>query len=150
MDSSTSLASELVEFERELGAPLVPGELDSWLQNVRQGVGRVAPLLRRRLELEHADVLKQILHQDIELAARVQQMKDASAALLEQFSDFERQIEVVSKAASQGEKLEEKFASHLPAFSQKGIDVITQIRKQEVALETWFGEAFLRDRGVGG
>lgn len=144
------LAAGLVSLERAIMNPLVPGELVAWLRSVQQAATVVRPLLHERIEQDHQKMLQEIVRQDIELASRVEQMREEAAAILSQFAGWEASVKEFAEVAADVEPREEKFQSHLQGIVQSGIDFIVATRKQEAAIHTWHGEAFLRDRGGNG
>jgi hypothetical protein len=43
---------------------------------------------------------------------------------------------------------EEKVSGHVKSLVDAGVELVTNVRKQEAAVQTWFVKAFTRDRGV--
>jgi hypothetical protein len=60
--------------------------------------------------------------------------------------------QAVSRIATHVPKLEpdeEKAQQHVKKLVDEGMAFVARVRKQEVAIQTWFVEAFNRDRGAG-
>ncbi len=43
---------------------------------------------------------------------------------------------------------EEKVSGHVKSLVDAGVELVTNVRKQEAAVQTWFVKAFTRDRDV--
>jgi hypothetical protein len=67
-------------------------------------------------------------------------------------AEREKLTQTVSRMAQHIPKMEPdeaKAQPHLQALSDQAVPFIARVRKQEVALQTWFAEAFNRERGGG-
>jgi hypothetical protein len=79
---------------------------------------------------------------------RTEKLLAEDAGIEEECAEFARFIHRFSERAPKFEPDEEKIAKHTQALVADGIEFITRVRKQEAAVQTWFVEAFTRDRGV--
>jgi len=143
------LTQALAALERALETPLVSGELVTWLQEVQQVISQLAPEIHERIEHDHPQLLAQILQQDLELASHVEQLRDEDQAIVQHFALLRRGIDELSSVAASIEPQENKLRGHRQELIQDGIEFILRLHKQEVAIDTWYREAFFRIRGVG-
>jgi hypothetical protein len=148
MPSQDALPMALDRFENCLETPIIPGELDSWVSNARHACIETVAKLKDHVPIWHEPALEGISRQDPELANRVEQLRQEDAELREQAFHL---MERMDKVASDADKLE----SYEPVLKQEVSDIIDsglkwvfRTRKQEVALTTWYREAFNRGRGV--
>lgn len=147
--TAESLSAALADFERALDTPLVPGELDSLLQEIRAASQRLGPVLRMAADHEYPKLFEAITEQDIELGPRVARSRDDLAAIVDQHARLDGEIAELADAAEAIEPREEKFAEHLDRLVREGLEWVMAVRRFQVAVDTWHQEAFLRDRGVG-
>jgi len=143
------LSQSLAALERALETPLVSGELVAWLQEVQEDISQLGPELHQRVEREHAQLLSQIMQQDLELASHVEHLHNEGQAILQQFALLRRGIDELAAIAASIEPQENRLRNFLQDLIQAGIEFIVRLHKQEVAIDTWYREAFLRIRGVG-
>jgi hypothetical protein len=142
------LVSALEDFESCLETPIIPGELPSWLHTARIRCKRVADELRHEVTETHNNILRHIIHEDIELAARVDDLEAKDKELLDQVAIIQAEIDRLCERGEQAEPHESKLDDHVKCFTSKALAFIIEARKQEKALTTWYMEALTRDRGV--
>jgi hypothetical protein len=143
------LSQSLAALESALETPLVSGELVTWLQEVQQDINQLAPEILERVERDHPQLLGQIMQQDLELASHVEHLQNEDRVILQQFTVLRRGIDELASIAASIEPQENKLRNFLQELIQDGIELILRLHKQEVAIDTWYREAFLRIRGVG-
>ncbi len=147
-ESESSLRSSLERLEDCLLSPVVSGELTSWVDEVRHVWADAAAQIREHVEALHPRQYDEISAADPELLPLTEKLQAEDAELAEQCEEYARSIQRFAEHAPKFEPDEEKIAEHTRVLVDEGIQFITRVRKQEAALQTWFVEAFTRDRGV--
>lgn len=170
------LQAELANFEQCASTPLVPGELDSWLDEVRAAWQALWPQLQVQTQYIHAKEFAQIAQEDPELSSRVREMREEDTALMaltDQLSDqlkwMEKRLEDGTAEPEFAEKvtgpdnkdidptsrdfqdkgaMETDLKQDLDQFVAESLSLVSRIRKQEVTVRTWLMEAYTRDKGV--
>lgn len=143
------LKNALAAFETSLATPVVSGELSEWLDAVKQTWAEVLAKAHYQVKHEHPRQFEQISKQDPELLSRVEQLQAEDAGIEH---DRETLSQIVSRTTTHAPKLEpdeEKAQHHTKKLVDEGMAFILRVRSQEVAIQTWFVEAFNRDRGAG-
>jgi hypothetical protein len=144
-----ALNESLTKLETALITPLVSGELDDWVQTVREATQELGPNLREYIEsVLHAQYV-QIAKSDEELLSRVEQMIEEDKGLLEEYEAFLQDLKRLSSRVPGAEKDELKVADHRARIEARGNALILRIKKQRAAASTWLSEALYRDRGPG-
>ena len=139
----------LAAFETSLATPVVSGELTEWLDAVKQSWTEASEKIRYQAKHEHSRQFEQIAKADPELLPRVEQLQ-AEDTVIER--DLETLSQIILSTSAHVPKLEpdeEKALHHIKRLVDEGMAFILRVRKQEVAIQTWFVEAFNRDRGAG-
>jgi hypothetical protein len=146
--SEQALKSSLDSFETCLVTPVIAGELVSWTEELRGPWAGLVAQVREHVRDFHPRQYKQIAKEDPELLPRTEKLAAEDFAIEEDAEEFERMLHRFAEHAPKFEPDEEKYAKHLKALVDDGIEFVTRVRKQEAAVQTWFVEAFTRDRGV--
>ena len=137
----------MTKLETALLTPLVSGELESWVQDVRAAGVELGPALREFLEtVLHAQYV-QIAKTDEELLSRVEQMIEEDKNLLGEYDGFLVEVETLAARVPSVEKDELKVTDRRAHLETRGNALILRIRKQRAVASTWLSEAFYRDRG---
>jgi hypothetical protein len=147
-DPESILRAALDAFETSLAVPIVAGELDEWSQQVRTAWAEASAEVHRQLTQLHPAQLKQIAKEDPELSTQVDLLRAEDAALEEDRACLDGVIERLARLVPMVEPNERIFHEYHAQLQKDGVDFITRVKKQQVALQTWFQEAFNRDRGV--
>lgn len=134
--------------EQQLETPVVPGELESWTGEAQLAMARLAHALRHRVEDVHDEQLAEIAAEDAELVIRVEALRGEDEALLEEVDRLRSRAAKLNEAAPRAEPNERRLGRGVDAFVEEALAFVIRVRKQEVALRTWYQEAFQRDRGV--
>ena len=139
----------LQKLETNLETPVVPGDLSSWISNLRGSIDTVGRLLHDVVVDSHEQCFRQIQEQDPELSPRVQQLRNEDQELLR---DFEAVAGAISNLEKQnGDRVANQADSDdkIAEIVQLGLAFVIRTRTLETTLSTWHMEAFQRDRGVG-
>ncbi|MEQ8786933.1 MAG: hypothetical protein RIC55_11565 [Pirellulaceae bacterium] len=142
------LEAALDVLEAALEKPLVPGELQSWLEYAGQAFSKLEDPLRAHIEQEHSQQFADISKQDAEMLQRVEQLRAVDQQLLEQYDRLARQVDGIDTKLEEDHETETRLDPIVERFADHGLKLVIDIRKQESAVTTWYLEAFQRDRGV--
>lgn len=136
--------------ERCLLTPRVPGELEYWLKNSKAAIDAVGAAMAQQFGDEHRTAFNQITSQDSDMYNRVDQLKIGDTQSREQYDALRVRVHQLEKDAPGVEPDEGRLGAELRRLCESGLSLVTQLRKQEVAIDTWLQEAFQRDRGISG
>jgi hypothetical protein len=148
MPGKNELFSSLERFEASLETPVVPGEMLDWLETAQQLCREVDSLVRREIDEKHPQTLQEISRQDVSLTPRIDELKANDVELLGKWNEMVQKASALYNKADQAEPNEAKIDSPIKRFGDDALKLVIETRKQESALETWYMEAFDRDRGV--
>lgn len=147
-NTDSDFLSELARLEECLETPVVPGELPTWLQTVREQSYKFGKLLGREVNEKHAPLLEEMFRQDPELGQRVEDLKESDKSLLADWSNLHLRLDQLFNKAERAEPNEVSLDEEIKRFTEKALGFVVQTRKQDKALTTWYMEAFTRDRGI--
>lgn len=145
---NTNLLDALTNLESCLETPIVPGELETWTEEVANATAQAAPLLVQAVEKEHADQLSEISDVDAGLFRKITQLKEQDQESLQKLHTFRQHLASLKEHVSDFEPDESRIDGKIQALIQQGLELVIHARKQEAAIETWLHEAFDRDCGV--
>jgi len=142
------LKSAVDAFETSLVRPLVSGELAPWIQEVQHSWNEAAAQIHYHSKHLHARQYEAIAEQDPELLPRVDALRAEDIALEEQREQIHQLVMRIAQHAPKLEPDEEKAQKHIKSLVDDGMKFIARVRKQGVAVQTWYLEAFNRDGGA--
>lgn len=148
VDTEHDLRPSIERFETCLLSPVVPGELADWTMELKDAWCECLAQIREHIGELHPRQYSQISKQDPELLPKTEKLQDADAELEEDCEEFDRALHRFAEHAPKFEPDEEKISGHVKSLAEAGVVLVTSVRKQEAAVQTWFVEAFTRDRGV--
>lgn len=140
--------SVLERLEIAAGTPLVPGEMESWLQELDVAFAETRSAFAEQRRQSHAPQLGSIKREDPEMFRHVEQLQQEDAAIAESIEALQARAGVLKPMVHRIEPDEKRAELALTELGEQGVQLVARIRKQEVALRTWLQEAFTRDRGV--
>ena len=143
------LRDALAAFETALATPLLSGELDNWIDHVQATWSDVSTHVHDHSTRLHPRQYQEISDADPELMSQVEKLQVEDLAIERDREGLCRRVHGIVQHAPQFEPDEEKVKHHLTQLIDIGVLFVGRARKQEVVVETWFVEAFNRDRGVG-
>jgi hypothetical protein len=146
--SPDALKTVLSTFETSLLTPTVSGELASWLEEVQKSWDQASTEIHFHVKHLHPRQFDEISKQDPELFPKIEQLQAEDEAIEQQRELLAQLIGRVGQHAPKLEPDEEKAEKYTKTIVDQGTAFITQVRKQEVAVQTWYVEAFNRDRGA--
>jgi hypothetical protein len=147
-DPDGELRAALDTFETSLAIPIISGELANWSQQVQSAWQKANDQILRQLADLHPKQLKQIAKEDPELSAQVEKLKTEDAALEAGRASLDRVVDELGRVAPLVGADERKATDCAAMLVENGIVFVGRFKKQQVAVDTWFQEAFTRDRGV--
>jgi hypothetical protein len=144
-----ALRDALASFETSVTTPVVSGELSDWIDKIRKAWSGLSALLQEHAQKLHPQQFKEIEEADPALLRQIEllQAEDESIEC-----DREKLHQTIGRMAEHLPKLEPdeaKAQPHIQSLMDQSIALVTRVRKQEVAVQTWFAEAFNRERGGG-
>ena len=147
IDLEPVLDESLTKLETALLTPVISGELQSWVEVVRQATHHLGEHLREYVEtILHAQYV-QIAKTDEELLSRVETMIEEDKNLLAEYDGFLQELDSLAARVPGAEKDELKVADHRAHIEARGTALVLRIKKQRAAASAWLSEAFYRDRG---
>lgn len=146
--SPEQLKTALSTFETSLLTPTVSGELASWLEEVQKSWEEASTQIHFHVKHLHPRQYDEISKQDPELFPKIEQLQAEDEAIEQQRGQLSQLIGRVGQHAPKLEPDEEKAQKYTKSIVDQGTAFLTQVRKQEVAVQTWYVEAFNRDRGA--
>lgn len=140
------LKAAIDKLETSLLSPVLSGELVAWVTQVQDSADDIDELLKPCLERLHSD-FTEIAKSDNELLSRVQQMVKGEQELLQQHSEFRRDLHVLATKAPKVLSDEAKVADERLKVERLGVALLTELKRLQAAASTWLSEAVYRDRG---
>ena len=138
----------LDKLETSLNTPIVAGELADWAGVVSNTWADATEQIVRQIQEVHPRQFEEMADADPEMLSRVETLKTEDDEIEQDRDSFQRHLARVVEHAPSFERDEEKIKSYTTSLMDTGLALVQRARKQEVALQTWFVEAFNRDRGV--
>jgi hypothetical protein len=146
--SHDELKAVLTAFETSLLTPSVSGELAPWLEEVQKSWNEASVQVHFHVKHLHPRQYDEIAKQDPELLPRIEQLQAEDEVIEQQRAQLSLSIGRMGQHVPKMEPDEEKAHKHTQAIIDSGTAFLTQVRKQEVAVQTWYVEAFNRDGGA--
>jgi len=147
-NSQCDFKTALADFETSLATPIISGELAEWTEDVKKTWDEASAQLHYQLRHLHPRQYDEIGRQDPELLPRIELLKAEDDAIEQQREQIAQLVTRVAQHAPKLEPDEEKAQSHIKTLVDDGTAFLMRVRKQEVAVQTWYVEAFSRDRGA--
>ena len=146
--SDDELKAALATFETSLLTPTVSGELAAWFEEVQKSWEEASAQIHFHVKHLHPRQYDEISKQDPELLPRIEKLQVEDDAIEQQRAHLSQLIGRVGQHAPKLEPDEEKAQKHVRTIVDAGTAFLIQVRKQNVAVQTWYVEAFSRDRGA--
>lgn len=138
----------LEHLEVAAGTPMVPGEMENWLQEVDGALAKLQSSFEEQLRESHAPQLRSIKREDSEMFRHVEELQQEDAAITESIATLQARAGVLKPMVQRIEPDEKRAELAITELGEQALQLVSRIRKQETALRTWLQEAFTRDRGV--
>jgi hypothetical protein len=137
----------LAEFETSLGTPVISGELADWVEAVKKTWDEASAQIHYHVKHSHPRQYEQIGKEDPELLPRVEQLQAEDLAIEAARETLSNTVKRTAEHVPKLEPDEGKAQQHTKKLVDEGLAFIARVRKHETAIQTWFVEAFTRDRG---
>ncbi|HEX5472847.1 MAG TPA: hypothetical protein VFW73_13230 [Lacipirellulaceae bacterium] len=147
-DPQTHLRNALADFEAALETPIVSGDLANWIDQIRQMWAGASTQVHYHIKQLHPRQYEEMAKQDAEMLTRIDLLKAEDKAIESQRDQLAREIDRVAEHAPKLEPDEEKAQQHTKRVVDDAMAFLARVRKQDVAVQTWYVEAFDRDRGA--
>ena len=138
----------LEKLEVAAGTPQVSGEMESWLNGFAGALAEVQPAMEQRIRESHRPQFKTINREDLEMFRSVEKLQQEDSWIMETIQKMRDRAEVLRPMVHRIEPDEKRAEAALAELSEQGVQFVSRVRKQEIALRSWLQEAFTRDRGV--
>ena len=138
----------LEALETLFAAPMVPGEHVAWTEELAAQWESLEPQIRQHLGA-HEHQYKQMLEVDQEIFKRVELLREEDQAISAELDGINQLVERLRLKTPVAVPNESRTDEDRQALTERGLAFVVRLRKQEVAIDTWFSEAFNRDRGPG-
>lgn len=148
ISDDNQFSKNLAELETALETPVVPGELETWVEVVHTATKNVETQLTHHIQVTHEELFIEIAEQDDELLGRLEQLREQDASLLREFDELARLVGRLRKTILETDRNETELDQAHSKLVEQGLAFVLGARTQERAIETWYSEAFLRDHGV--
>src|SRR4051812_32752696 len=148
INSTEAFKAALDEFERCSVTPILSGELAAWVQEVREAWREAAGQVHFQLKHLHPRQYEEIAKQDPALLPRIDLLKLEDAAIEDQRDKINQLMVRLAQHIPKLEPDEEKSQKHTKSLVDDGLAFVARVRKQVVTVQTWYIEAFNRDRGA--
>jgi hypothetical protein len=142
------LKTAVANFETCLLTPIVSGELAAWVAEAEKSWVEASAQIHYHLKHLHPRQYDEISKQDPELLPRLELLKAEDEAIEQHREQISNGIARVSQHLPKMEPDEEKAQKHTKALVDDASAFLARVRKQEVAVQTWYVEAFNRDGGA--
>jgi hypothetical protein len=146
--TTVELKNSLDALETSIATPIVAGDLAAWIDTVNDSWTQAASQIQLHLDDLHLQQFEEIANQDPELLPRVDALKAEDESIKAQLITLDL---MVGRSAQHVPRLapdEEKAAKFTKRLIDDTTQFIARVRKQAVAVQTWYVEAFQRDRGA--
>jgi hypothetical protein len=148
-DPETELRDALTAFETSVTTPIVSGELSDWIEKARKTWGNCSAQVRMHIRDLHPRQFEQIGEADAALFRQVELLRADDERIEAERENLDHSVSRMSDWLPKLGPDEAKAQPHVENLMERGIAFVARVRKQEVAVQTWFAEAFNRERGGG-
>jgi len=143
------LRAALAAFETSVTTPVVSGELADWVDKVKTSWTEASAQVHYQTKHLHPRQFEEIAEADAALFQQVELMTAEDEAIEEEREKLSQSVMRVAEHVPKMEPDEAKAAPHIKSLSDQAVAFVNRVRKQAVAVQTWYVEAFNRERGGG-
>jgi hypothetical protein len=148
-NSETDLREALASFETNVATPIVSGELSDWTDKMQKAWSEASAQVHYHVKHLHPRQYQEIAKEDPALFQQVELLKAEDEAIEHEREKLHQNVARVATRAPQVEPDEGKANNYVQTLIDEAMAFIMRARKQEVAVQTWYVEAFNRERGGG-
>jgi hypothetical protein len=148
-NTETALRDALTAFESSVTTPIVSGELSDWVEKVKKSWSTVSAQITEQLHHIHPQQFQEISEADAALFRQVELLKAEDEAIEQYRGKLDQTMARMAEHLPKMEPDEAKAQPHVQSLMDQSVALVARVRKQEVVVQTWFSEAFNRERGGG-
>jgi hypothetical protein len=148
-NSETELREALASFETCIATPIVSGELSDWADTVQKAWSDASAKVYYHVKHLHPRQYQEISNEDPALFQQVELLKAEDEAIEREREKLNQSVTRVATHVPKLEPDEGKANNQIQTLIEESMAFIMRARKQEVAVQTWYVEAFNRERGGG-
>jgi hypothetical protein len=143
----SQLKSALEGFEVACLRPIVAGELQSWIEHLKEEWRKASSQIEMHAQQLHPRQYDEIAKQDPELLARIDKLKEEDTVIDAERVKVDQSVTRLAEHLPKLEPDEEKAKVRASTFVDEATAFLARVRKQSVGVQTWYIEAFNRDAG---
>jgi hypothetical protein len=147
--SETKLREALASLETSVATPIVSGELPDWTDKVQKSWSEASAQVHYHVKHLHPRQYQEISNEDPALFQQVELLKAEDEAIEQQREKLNQSVTRVATHVPKLEPDEGKANNYVQNLIDDAMGFVMRARKQEVAVQTWYVEAFNRERGGG-
>ena len=147
---TVELENALFQLEDRLETPVVPGEMVEWCRQVQAAFEGLRTLYEDRVRPSHERQFAAIRNEDPALDTRTSQLASEDEAIVVELERLGSILNILADHVDPQAETAEDLGTgeQLPELVREMLAVVIRIRTFEKAVQTWYVEAFQRDRGV--
>ena len=143
------LRDALTAFETSVTTPVVSGDLAEWAERAKRTWAEASAQIERQTRELHPRQYEEISNADAGLFQQIELLKAEDEAIDKERERLNRTLLRVGEHIPKLEPDEGKAEPMVESIVEEAVAYVARVRKQEVAVQTWFAEAFNRERGGG-
>jgi hypothetical protein len=147
--SENELREALASFETSVATPIVSGELPDWADKVQKAWSEASAQVHYHVKHLRPRQYQEISNEDPALFQQVELLKAEDEAIEQEREKLNDRVTRVASHAPKVEPDEGKANHYVQSLIDDALAFVIRARKQEVAVQTWYVEAFNRERGGG-
>jgi hypothetical protein len=147
--SENDLRAALMSFETSVATPIVSGELPDWVDKLRKSWLEASAQVHYHAKHLHPRQYQEISNEDPALFQQIELLKAEDDAIERDREKLTQSVTRIAELVPKLEPDEGKANRHIQTLIDEALAFVIRARKQEVAVQTWFVEAFNRERGGG-
>jgi hypothetical protein len=146
--STTELEAVLIQFEKAVLSPVVPGELSDWTKEAFERTEELPAVLAENAKSVHDEICDTISVADPEMLPRIESLHAEDDAIIASARELLEMAKTVRTVAGSVVPDEERARKLVDGFTTAASALIIRVKKQELGIEVWLRESQTRDRGV--
>jgi hypothetical protein len=148
-NSEAELREALASFETSIATPIISGELPDWVDKIQKAWSEASAQVHYHVKHLHPRQYQEISNEDPALFQQIELLKAEDEAIEQEREKLNQSVTRVATHVPKLEPDEAKANNYVQALIDEAMTFIMRARKQEVAVQTWYVEAFNRERGGG-
>ena len=137
----------LAILEERFAAPAEGPDSAQWIEQAAAALEALRPALQHARN-EHRGALAQIAEEDLGLQPRIDEMQAAEGLLEQKEGELTGQFAALKQRLANGDADQPALTTDMKRIAEEGLEWVSKVRAQDLAVRTWLTEALTRDRGV--